>query len=213
MEYDSINEAVLALVPSGCRHVLDLGCGGGSLGHAIRQRGAERVTGVTFNPREADLAAKQLDAVLVADLNTLDLATLSGPFDCVVCSHVLEHLYRPEELLAGLRRVLTLGGTVVVALPNILFWRSRLKLFAGHFRYTDGGLMDRTHYRFFDWRTAQELVTNAGYLIDVAVADGGFPLARFLPGVGPLLSRAVLKLWPGLFGWQFVLRGRLPVSG
>src|SRR5262249_46265850 len=87
-EYDSVNQAVLELVPTGRRHVLDLGCGGGALGRALREQGAARVSGVTFNEREAERARAKLDPVVVADLNTLSLEALDGPFDCVVCSHM-----------------------------------------------------------------------------------------------------------------------------
>lgn len=208
MTYDSVNPTVLGLIPTDCRSVLDLGCGGGSLGQAVRGRGGVRVTGVTFSEAEAAEARPKLDAVVVADLNTLDPASLGGPFDCVVCSHVLEHLYRPDLLLTALRPVLAPGAAVVVALPNLLYWRQRARLLAGRFRYTDGGIMDRTHYRFFDWHTARELLTGAGYAVEVATADGGWPLSRLLPAGRRAADRLALRAAPGLFGWQFAFRAR-----
>jgi SAM-dependent methyltransferase len=208
MGYDSVNPAVLAAVPPGAHSVLDVGCGGGSFGAELKRRAGCRVTGVTFDPDEAAAAGGRLDAVVVADLNAFDPASL-GAFDCVACCHVLEHLYRPDLVLARLRPCLALGGVLVVALPNVLVWRQRLRFLTGRFRYTAGGVMDRTHYRFFDWQTARELVTESGYRIERATADGGFPLTRFLPGVGPLLDRAALSAAPGLFGWQFVLTARV----
>jgi hypothetical protein len=65
--------------------------------------------------------------------------------------------------------------------------------------------MDRTHFRFFDWSTARALIVETGFREVLASADGGFPLARFLPGVGAWFSRAALWAAPGLFGWQFVI--------
>jgi hypothetical protein len=65
--------------------------------------------------------------------------------------------------------------------------------------------MDRTHFRFFDWASARALVTEAGFREVGASADGGFPMARLLPGLGPWLSWAALRVAPGLFGWQFVI--------
>jgi hypothetical protein len=65
--------------------------------------------------------------------------------------------------------------------------------------------MDRTHFRFFDWTSARALVASAGFREISAYADGGFPLARYLPGAGRLLSHAALRMAPGLFGWQFVI--------
>lgn len=209
MAYDSLNGPVLAAVPAGVRAVLDLGCGGGSLGAALKAKHGCRVVGVTFDPDEAKTAAGKLDAVVTADLSDHPLADL-GAFDCVVCSHVLEHLARPDQVLERVRGLLPGGGTVVVGLPNALHWKGRAEFVRGRFRYTDGGRMDRTHLRWFDWHTARELLTAAGFAVEHAAADGGFPLSRFLgPAAGPL-DRLAVRAAPGLFGWQFVLRGRKP---
>ena len=203
LEYSALNRPVLAAIPMSARRILDVGCGTGELGRAIKDRQPAEVVGVTYSAAEATHAADVLDHVIEADLNRFETPELD-PFDCIVCSHVLEHLAWPEEVLRGLHPLLSPGGRLVVALPNIVVWRQRLRLLMGEFRYTEGGLMDRTHFRFFDWDSAQNLVTGAGYRIVDAAADGGFPLARFLPG-GRLLSRVALGISPGLFGWQFII--------
>jgi SAM-dependent methyltransferase len=194
--YGAVNAPVLAAVPTTARRVLDVGCGDGSLGRAIKDRQPAEVVGLTYSRAEADVAARSLDRVEVTDLNEFQPAGL-GRFDCVVCSHVLEHLCWPDRFLVAARPLLAPGGRLVVALPNVLAWRQRLAFLAGRFRYTDGGLMDRTHFRFFDWRTARDLVGGVGYRIVSASADGVFPLARFLPGVGPAISRAAVRVAPG----------------
>ena len=102
-------------------------------------------------------------------------------------------------------RLVEPDGRLLVALPNSLVWRQRVRFLRGEFRCTDAGLMDRTHFRFFDWTCARALVAGAGFREISAYADGGFPLARYLPVVGRLLSLAALRLAPGLFGWQFVI--------
>jgi methionine biosynthesis protein MetW len=211
MIYRAINHAVLSRVPATSRRLLDLGCGSGTLGQAIKASHACEVVGVTFSATEAAAAAAHLDQVLVRDLNQFD-ADEVGRFDCVVCSHVLEHLYQPERLLQQLHRCVNSDGTLIVALPNILFWRQRLEFFRGRFGYTDGGLMDRTHYRFFDWQTAQSLLVASGYAVELAQAEGAFPGARFLHAFGRRLDRFALGRWPGLFGFQFIFVCR-PCSG
>jgi hypothetical protein len=69
--------------------------------------------------------------------------------------------------------------------------------------------MDRTHYRFFDWVTAQELLTQSGYSIVDAAADGSFPVSRFFFRAGEMFDRLALRFFPGLFGFQFVFVCRL----
>ena len=204
LEYGALNRPVLNSVPLSSSRILDLGCGTGSLGRAIKERQDVELVGVTYSEAEAETARQYLDRVVVADLNTFDPESL-GRFDCVICSHVLEHLYWPDRVLRTLAPVIVPGGRLIVGLPNLLVWKLRLRMLAGQFRYTDGGLMDRTHFRFFDWGSARALVTEAGYREVSAIADGGFPLSRLVPGLGAWLDRGSLRLAPGLFGWQFVI--------
>jgi SAM-dependent methyltransferase len=210
--YDAVNQLVLQAVPANARSILDLGCGSGSLGRELKRRsgGDCRITGVTFSEQEAMLAGQYLDEVIVADLNEFE-GKKNGSYDCIICSHVLEHLYWPETLLRRLRAGLTPEGVLVVGLPNILHWKQRAQFLLGRFRYADYGLMDRTHFRFFDWSTAKELIASNGYSIVSAVADGGFPqggLVRRLNPFAKILDQLALRLAPGIFGWQFVIVSR-----
>ena len=205
MIYQSINPAVFQRVPPATRRLLDIGCGGGVFGAAVKQALPCSVVGVTYSEAEADQARGQLDQVMVADLNGYDPAPL-GEFDCIVCSHVLEHLHAPQQVLSRLRGCLAPGGRLVVALPNVLFWKQRLQFMAGRFRYTEGGLMDRTHVRFFDWHSAEQLVRDAGLTVVERSADGSFPLSRLLGStLSAAIDRWMLRRFPGLFGFQFVL--------
>lgn len=215
--YQTVNQAVLDLVPRDARRVLDVGCGGGAFGGALKARnGAVNtfVAGLTFSEAEAALASDALDAVYVKDLNDLSAEDLGqAGYDCIVCSHVLEHVLAPEQVLMTLQSCLAPEGVVVVALPNVLFWRQRLQFLRGHFRYTEGGLMDRTHLRFFDWESAHALLTQAGLQTTRGAADGGLPGSRHLgPTLSRRLDRAALSRYPGLFGAQFVFSARASVG-
>ncbi|MCE9608442.1 MAG: class I SAM-dependent methyltransferase [Planctomycetia bacterium] len=207
LSYGALNIPVFEAIPIGARRVLDVGCGTGTLGQALKNRQAVEVTGLTYSEPEAVAARKRLDRVEVCDLNAFGMCDL-GNFDCIVCSHVLEHLYWPGEFLKRLSPLLSPEGRLVVALPNVLAWRQRLAFLCGRFRYADGGLMDRTHFRFFDRQTARELVSQAGYDVLSAEAQGVFPLARYLPGIGKSIDRAAVKIAPGLFGIQFIITAK-----
>jgi len=203
----NVNKAVLERVPKSARRVLDVGCGTGTFGEVLKRSFGCTVVGITHAEAEAREARGVLDEVVVCDLEQADFSAL-GPFDCIICSHVLEHLRRPRDVLARLAERLAPDGTVVVALPNVLHWKQRLEFLRGRFRYTHGGLMDSTHVVFFDWDTARELVTQAGLRVDESMADGGFPGSRFLGKLGKMLDRSGLRRFPGSFGAQFVIVAR-----
>jgi hypothetical protein len=79
----------------------------------------------------------------------------------VLCLDVLEHLVDPLDALRRLSQLLTPTGIVVASIPNVTHAAVRLQLMEGSFRYTDTGLLDRTHLRFFDREEVAALFDSA----------------------------------------------------
>jgi len=206
--YDAVNLPVLDWISKKARRILDIGCGTGALGTRLKQRQECFVLGVTHAAEEAALARRSLDDALIQELDALDLSPFP-PFDCIVASHVLEHVSDPVRLLQVLQTHLAPGGELVIALPNVLHWRQRSLFLRGSFQYTEGGIMDRTHLRFFDWNSAHALLSQAGLRVVEAEATGNFPLPgirRLFPSWAQSIDTRAVSLWPGLFGFQFVFR-------
>ncbi|MFM5947256.1 MAG: class I SAM-dependent methyltransferase, partial [Dolichospermum sp.] len=189
MIYTSINQPVFQQIPQHTKKILDIGCGSGILGQTIKEKINCEVFGITYSEDEASLASQCLDKVIVTDINQLDPSIL-GKFDCIICSHILEHLYNPEKLLTALHNNLSKEGKLIVALPNVLFFKQRWEFMKGNFKYTDGGLMDKTHFRFYDWETAYQLLIQTNWIVTQRIADVHFPL--------PLIRRFVRPLEPKL---------------
>lgn len=211
--YENIgNSAVLIEIPHDCGRVLDLGCGAGDNAKILFAAG-KVVDGVTLSVSEASLARPYCANVVIGDLERGLPAGLATSYDTVIASHVLEHICYPEKLFSDLRPVLLPTGLLVVALPNILFWRYRLRLLFGCFEYETSGIMDNTHFRWYSYRSAQRLLVENGFEVLKARAEGSFPLPlvrRFLP---KSMSRAIdnfaASLLPGLFGYQFIITARI----
>jgi SAM-dependent methyltransferase len=207
-----VNECVLSLVPLSANRVLDIGCGTGTLGERLRKDRERQVVGITYSQQEAELASVRLSQVICAELNNFDFSSL-GIFDCVILSHILEHLYSPEEVLERLKCVLGPESVLVVALPNVVWWRQRLEFLWGRWRYRDWGILDRTHFRFFDMHSSEELLKQAGCEILSRRRDGSFPFTKPVRKlIGPLAERIdhlMCRLAPGLFAFQFVYLARV----
>jgi 2-polyprenyl-3-methyl-5-hydroxy-6-metoxy-1,4-benzoquinol methylase len=202
------NPALLALAPSGPGRALDCGCGAGGNARLLRERGFE-VTGITVSPGERERASRECERVLLADLEQPLPDEIGAGYDLVILSHVLEHLRQPERLLDAVKQRLRPGGTVLVALPNPLFYPIRLRVLLGRCEYESGGILDDTHLRFYSFASAAALLARAGFRVEDARAEGGFPLwrlRRIAPGLAARIDAAACRWRPSLFGCQLLYR-------
>lgn len=95
--------------------LLDVGCGSGELLAVAKQLGWD-AQGIELDPKAVRTA--RLFGHKVTE-GTYDLLEhYKDEFDCVICSHVLEHIHEPLELLKLLSKVLKSGGTLLLAVPN-----------------------------------------------------------------------------------------------
>jgi 2-polyprenyl-3-methyl-5-hydroxy-6-metoxy-1,4-benzoquinol methylase len=192
---------LLGLVGSGKR-VLDLGCSSGYLARPLVEHGCT-VVGIERDPAAAELAREVCEDVLVGDVETMELPFGPASFDVVLCGDLVEHLRDPSTFLARARPLLVEGGRLVLSTPNVANWANRLRLLAGRWRYSNRGILDRTHAHLFTRATLVETLERAGYR--VAVVDFTVPL----PLVGrPAIEKAahaIGRLRPPLLAYQFVV--------
>ena len=161
--------------PESAERVLDVGCGAGRLGEALKARQAARVVGIEVVPEAARRARGRLDEVFEGDAEALELSFEHGTFDCVVCGDVLEHLRDPERFLERVRGWLVPDGRVVASLPNVRHHSVVSALLDGNWSYEPAGLLDETHLSFFTRRDMVDLFERAGF----QVAE-----LRIVPGPG-----------------------------
>ena len=166
--------------------VLDVGCGRAALGEAVGALGWE-VWGIEQSAEACATAGRRLHRLIEADLHDWDrVADGIGDtrFDGLIFSDVLEHVYDPRGTLEKYLEYVKPGGRVFISVPNAVVWTNRLRLMCGRVEYADTGVMDRTHIRFFTFRTARRLVEATGCRVERV--DSTPYLARALL---PLLKR------------------------
>ncbi|MDZ4313722.1 MAG: class I SAM-dependent methyltransferase [Azonexus sp.] len=150
------------------RHVLEVGCGPGSITRVLATAQQCRVTGVELDPDAIEKVTPFCDAVIRADLNSPDwpgLVSDKAPFDVVVAADVLEHLYDPWKVIGRMARLLGPEGFLVISLPHACHAAVASCLIDGDFQYRDWGLLDRTHIRFFGLANMQTLFERGGLKI------------------------------------------------
>ncbi len=213
--YDDPRPDIQALVdPRGLR-CLDVGCGSGALGAALKAAGATRVAGIEPEPAAAARAAERLDAVVQGGALDAALPFGAGEVDLLVLADVLEHLPDPDAALRRLTALLAPGGRVVVSVPNMRFWLVLARLAADRWEYAEHGVRDRTHLRIFTRRSLLRMLASHGLTVECLqrnqrLLDDQTQIGR----AGALATRAVLGTvarLPGLrelLAYQYVVVAR-----
>jgi SAM-dependent methyltransferase len=173
--YEFGRPELLARIPRSARTILDVGCGAGRLGEAIKARQEAEVTGVELAETPAKAASGRLDRVLVGDVEEMGLPFATGSFDAIVCGDVLEHLCDPGDFLQRARDWLSANGRLIASIPNVRHHTVVRSLLDGNWTYESAGLLDRTHLRFFTRGMIEAIFQEAGFRvaqIDVVPGSG-----------------------------------------
>lgn len=207
---------VLPLLEFPFRSVLEVGCGSGATGQAVKQK----YPGVTYCGIEKDATAAAnarmvLDGVVTGDIERMDLEHYDirkHSFDVIICADVLEHLYDPWGTLQMFHRYLQPGGRIIAVIPNIQNVRHLRNLLGGRWTYKSNGLLDASHIRFFTLYEIQQLFVTSGYALEVVLSkyDGdmptGGPWPRDLDLGRIILKQVTAEDVQQLFTFQYLIR-------
>lgn len=195
--------------------VLDIGCGSGAIGRALKERGIQNIFAV-----EVDAQARENAAGIYARVGS-SLSDFAGQrFDVILLLDVLEHLTNPDAFLKEAIDLLSPGGTMLISVPNIAHWSVRLPLLFGFFKYTQRGILDKTHFQFFTRRRLRRLIKNQGTLkqlrIGASIAPVEFVVPKWLWNTRLFLLMGRMRLvaaqiFPGLLAYQHLAEAKKPL--
>jgi SAM-dependent methyltransferase len=159
--FSAARRDIEALLPVHAARVLEIGCGSGVTLAWLKSSGrAGFAAGVELHEPAFRAARAVADACFRMNVETDPMPAGLGRFDLVLCLDVLEHLLDPWAVVDRLvREQLDAGGTLIVSVPNVRHYSVLLPLaFRGRWEYSDRGLLDRTHLRYFTHRSALQLL-------------------------------------------------------
>lgn len=122
--------------------------------------------GVEIEEHAASIAIQKIDKVICdAFSSNLDLPLKS--FDCIIFNDVLEHLVDPFSALLYCKELLQEQGVVVASIPNVRYFYNVWDLLVyGNWEYTEHGILDKTHLRFFTYRSILSTFERLGYNVE-----------------------------------------------
>ncbi len=136
----------------------------------------------------------------------------SQEFDRILMLDVLEHLRDPDQILAKAKTLLATRGKLIVSVPNVVNVTVRLMVLFGRFRYSERGILDWSHLRFFAAKSITALVEEQGWRV-TGLHYTVIPIERLIPmrpdsrllRFANSVLRVLTELAPGLFAYEIVL--------
>ena len=163
-------EEMLPFVNNNALTIVEFGCGNGAFGSVVKRNIDCFYEGIEPISAFAELAKKNIDKISCTNVEDFIMEYKNSlnkdKYDVIVFNDVLEHLLNPYEVIENLKEMLNKEGTIVASIPNFLNYNSLIEIFsAKDFKYKDGGILDKTHLRFFTKKSIIRMFEDAGYQI------------------------------------------------
>jgi len=151
--------------------VLDVGCACGDMGLALKKNKNCQVYGLEYDAGSIDIAksTNAYEEISQVDLNIFDETLFKqyyNKFDYIIFGDVLEHLYNPQKILDIFKIFLKKDGFFLLSIPNVAHASIKANLLLDDWTYTDIGLLDRTHLRFFTYKSILKFLSEISLTIN-----------------------------------------------
>ncbi|MGG5255315.1 glycosyltransferase, partial [Neobacillus sp. SM06] len=144
-------------------NVLEVGCACGATLLKIKNKykNAE-IHGIELNENAANIA-KLYANVTDQNIENAELQFKQNYFDYIIFADVLEHLFDPWKVLKEIKKYLNADGKILISIPNVMHFSLLKQVINGKWTYSESGLLDRTHVRFFTLHEIIKALEDAGY--------------------------------------------------
>jgi 2-polyprenyl-3-methyl-5-hydroxy-6-metoxy-1,4-benzoquinol methylase len=160
----------------GVRTICDLGCGNGYLAHRLGEAGYD-VTGFDASAPYIETARRLYASEHVRFERALFNEMPSRQqFDLVISSDVIEHLYRPAELLQTASSLLKPGGVFIIGTPYHGYLKNLAIAVLGKWDAHHGVHWDGGHIKFFSVASLRAMLEANGF------SDAAFTFYGRAPG-------------------------------
>jgi 2-polyprenyl-3-methyl-5-hydroxy-6-metoxy-1,4-benzoquinol methylase len=150
------------------QRVLDIGAGNGKLCSELSRSGYE-IAGIEYDKQGVEIARKSYPDIpfytySVQD-NPTELLAQEEPFDAVVSTEVIEHLFSPQLLPIYAAKVLRDKGHLVLTTPYHGYLKNLAIALLGKWDHHHTALRHGGHIKFWSRKTLTQLLTQNGFRV------------------------------------------------
>lgn len=143
---------------------LDIGCACGAALLEIKNRYPNaRIYGIELDSYNADFAS-YIATIAQGNAENMDFP-FDISFDYIILDDILVNLVDPGQFLKKLKTHLTEHGVIIASIPNILHYSAISQILMGSFAYSNAGVLNQNHLRFFTFYDSANLLSSSGYEI------------------------------------------------
>ncbi len=164
-----------ALNQADIERVLDIGSGNGALCGKISEQGFI-AHGIESDAEGVEIARKaypevQFQQLDIEEASFNDLKNHS-PFDAVVSTEVIEHLYQPRKLVQLAHQSLRDQGLLIISTPYHGYLKNLTLALFNHFDTHWNPLWDGGHIKFWSRRTLSRLLEEEHFAVEQFIGVG-----------------------------------------
>lgn len=199
--FSNIRFDMISLIQGEGLKVLEIGCGSGATLLELKKSGkASEIFGIEINEGSVKDLKDKLDGLALGNIEELEPDFPQGYFDIILMGDVLEHLLDPWAVLEKMEKYLGRGGRIIASVPNIReFGIMKSVLFKGDFKYTDSGILDKTHLRFFCKKNIIEMFEKDYKVVDIK-GNPNYRRQRYY-----LLNKITFGIFSDFFNVQYLV--------
>jgi 2-polyprenyl-3-methyl-5-hydroxy-6-metoxy-1,4-benzoquinol methylase len=193
--YQNKREELKYLIPDNSKRILEVGCGEG----IFRTHFPEDVEYIGIEPslHSVQVARKTLIEVHCGTLEEVKDAIKFECFDLAIANDVMEHSIDHEIFLEIIYSKLAHKSYFIGSIPNVRSFENLFHLIIGRdWKYTESGVLDYTHLRYFTCISLVRACKKAGF-VNIKI----FPINPLIPrGSLAVLKNLVIRTLAIIFG-------------
>jgi SAM-dependent methyltransferase len=167
LKYDNLRLDTQHLWPSSIGNVLEIGCGPARLSEVLDCESYWGVEPDALAVGSVRASVKPNIQILNADYASALSRLPTDFFDLVICHDSIEHLPDHDQFFLTLPQLCRSGARLVLTIPNMRHLLLLVNLvFRKDWPYSEVGLMDRTHLRWFTEKSLRKVLAKYGYEIE-----------------------------------------------